>query len=160
MVVCDSLEKAKGLLKQHSNSPGLEFLVVLEDSLPAEEIEEAKKVGVKLMTLGDLEKLGAEQQHTELQPPKTTDLATICYTSGTTGTPKGVMLTHGNIIADGTTLDFFKNVDLCTDDVMMSFLPLAHMFERVVQSVVYAEGGRVGFFRLIFSFKNHLNITV
>jgi long-chain acyl-CoA synthetase len=56
------------------------------------------------------------------------------------------MLTHGNIIADGTTMDYFKNVELSIDDVMMSFLPLAHMFERVVQSVVYTEGGRVGFF--------------
>lgn len=60
---------------------------------------------------------------------------------------KGVMLTHGNIIADCTTLAYFKNVRLTTHDVMLSFLPLAHMFERVVQAVMYSEGGRVGFFR-------------
>jgi long-chain acyl-CoA synthetase len=56
------------------------------------------------------------------------------------------MLTHGNIIADCTTLKYFKHAKLTTADVMMSFLPLAHMFERVVQSVMYSEGGRVGFF--------------
>ena len=55
-------------------------------------------------------------------------LATICYTSGTSGRPKGVMLTHGNISA---------NVTACAslgiarpDDVFLSFLPLSHMFER------------------------------
>jgi long-chain acyl-CoA synthetase len=56
------------------------------------------------------------------------------------------MLTHGNIIADGTAFDYFRNIELTSEDIGMSFLPLAHMFERVVQSVVYTEGGRVGFF--------------
>lgn len=55
-------------------------------------------------------------------------LATICYTSGTSGRPKGVMLTHGNIIA---------NVRSCretgmarAEDLFLSILPLSHMFER------------------------------
>jgi long-chain acyl-CoA synthetase len=55
-------------------------------------------------------------------------LATICYTSGTSGRPKGVMLSHANIIA---------NVEQCratalgrADDVFLSILPLSHMFER------------------------------
>ncbi|KAL3074122.1 hypothetical protein niasHT_033330 [Heterodera trifolii] len=80
-------------------------------------------------------------------PPSPDDLATICYTSGTTGVPKGVMLTHGNIIADCTALGYFKNTQLNHHDVMFSFLPLAHMFERVMQTAVYCEGGSVGFFR-------------
>jgi long-chain acyl-CoA synthetase len=55
-------------------------------------------------------------------------LATICFTSGTSGRPKGVMLSHGNILA---------NVEQCrltgmarTDDLFLSILPLSHMFER------------------------------
>jgi long-chain acyl-CoA synthetase len=78
-------------------------------------------------------------------PPAT--LATICYTSGTSGRPKGVMLTHGNIIA---------NVEQCRatglaqrDDCFLSILPLSHMFERtggyylplaVGAKVVYGRG--------------------
>jgi len=146
LVVCDSLDKAKGLIKQRSNCPKLQFVVVMEDGVPKEEVEQAKSDGIKLLTLDELEKIGHAEPRIEHQPPKPEDLATISYTSGTTGTPKGVMLTHGNIIADGTTLDYFKNIDLCTTDVHFSFLPLSHMFERVVQSVVYTEGGRVGFF--------------
>jgi long-chain acyl-CoA synthetase len=63
-----------------------------------------------------------------VEPAETETLATICYTSGTGGRPKGVMLTHGNILA---------NVAGCRatgmgrpDDVFLSFLPLSHMFER------------------------------
>src|SRR5258708_39933533 len=55
-------------------------------------------------------------------------LATICFTSGTNGRPKGVMLSHGNILA---------NVEQCRqtnmarpDDLFLSILPLSHMFER------------------------------
>jgi long-chain acyl-CoA synthetase len=55
-------------------------------------------------------------------------LATICFTSGTSGRPKGVMLSHGNILA---------NVEQCrltgmarADDLFLSILPLSHMFER------------------------------
>lgn len=57
------------------------------------------------------------------------------------------MLTHANIIADCVTMKSFKHVKLSTDDVLISYLPLAHMFERNVQAVVYSKGARVGFSR-------------
>lgn len=55
-------------------------------------------------------------------------LATICYTSGTAGRPKGVMLTHGNILANVSACDRTRLAR--PDDVFLSFLPLSHMFER------------------------------
>lgn len=56
------------------------------------------------------------------------DLATIVYTSGTTGRPKGVMLSHDNIFINAYSAAIFECFD--TDDVFLSFLPLSHMFER------------------------------
>jgi long-chain acyl-CoA synthetase len=73
-------------------------------------------------------------------------LATICFTSGTAGRPKGVMLSHGNILA---------NVAGCRatgmarpDDVFLSFLPLSHMFERTGGYYLpLAIGAKVAFAR-------------
>src|SRR5690606_15502103 len=58
------------------------------------------------------------------------ELATIVYTSGTTGRPKGVMLSHRNILSN--VIACSKVVELTPQDVSVSFLPLSHMFERTV----------------------------
>ncbi|MBI5065628.1 long-chain fatty acid--CoA ligase [Candidatus Woesearchaeota archaeon] len=77
----------------------------------------------------------------------TSDISTLCYTSGTTGEPKGVMLTHANIMHN---LEGLKETNPFTsEDVHLSFLPLSHIFERTVghyyplycgANIVYSRG--------------------
>lgn len=81
------------------------------------------------MVRGLSEWLAAGTHVVELpEGPKEDDLAGIVYTSGTTGRPKGVMLTHGNIVSNvkATLKCVFPQVG----DIFLSFLPLSHTFER------------------------------
>lgn len=82
----------------------------------------------------------------DLQPDS---LATIVYTSGTTGRPKGVMLTHNNIISDVVGL-VIACPEIDGDDLFLSFLPLSHMFERTVgYYVAMAVGAQTTYARSV-----------
>ncbi|THG01588.1 hypothetical protein TEA_029768 [Camellia sinensis var. sinensis] len=80
-----------------------------------------------------------------LCPPKPEDVATICYTSGTTGTPKGVVLTHGNFIANAAGSSYA--IKFYSSDIYISYLPLAHIFERANQVLSAYYGVAVGFYQ-------------
>jgi len=76
------------------------------------------------------------------------DLATLVYTSGTTGRPKGVMLSHRNILFDVST--GLRSVAVFPGDRMLSFLPLSHMLERSIGYYLpIVAGGSVAFARSI-----------
>ena len=75
-------------------------------------------------------------------------LATIMYTSGTTGKPKGVMLSNSNILHNA--YDALEAFPVCLDDQMLSFLPLSHAFERTVgYYLAMMAGCRVAYARSI-----------
>ncbi len=69
------------------------------------------------------------------------DLASIVYTSGTTGIPKGVMLSHGNIVSNVSSC--MQAVPVYSSDTFLSFLPLSHMLERTVGYYLPILGGSI-----------------
>ncbi|MCU0470680.1 MAG: AMP-binding protein, partial [Arcicella sp.] len=82
----------------------------------------------------EVKDLAKGEDAVQLEPYKAAvspeDLLTLIYTSGTTGQPKGVMLTHNNIIANLDGLVEAKALDLAPEDKALSFLPLCHIYER------------------------------
>ena len=78
---------------------------------------------------------------------KKEDVCMICYTSGTTGVPKGAIITHGNMVAVSTAV--IKYIDtiggLDANDCHVSYLPMAHVFEHFVQCAVVYYGAHMGF---------------
>jgi long-chain acyl-CoA synthetase len=80
-----------------------------------------------IATAGDADVAEYRKRVAEISPSQ---LLTIIYTSGTTGEPKGVMLTHSNVSSN--VIDSLKDYDLSPSDVALSFLPLAHVYERTV----------------------------
>ena len=93
--------------------------------------------------------LPASAETLQVEPVDDYALATICYTSGTTGRPKGVMLSHHNILFNvGAVL---QQVQALPDDLFLSLLPLSHMLERTIgyylpmaagSTVVYVRSSR------------------
>ncbi|XP_076855442.1 long-chain-fatty-acid--CoA ligase 5 isoform X2 [Brachyhypopomus gauderio] len=148
-VLCDKQDKAETLLAncEKNLTPVLKTIIVM-DPFDAALTERASKSGVEVLLLKNLEALGKDNLQKPI-PPKPEDLSIVCFTSGTTGDPKGAMLSHENVVADAAS--FVKSFESVytplTTDVSISFLPLAHMFERIVQTVLYGAGGRVGFFQ-------------
>jgi long-chain acyl-CoA synthetase len=71
-------------------------------------------------------KFSIEKSSKDIKPD---DLLTLIYTSGTTGNPKGVMLSHDNLISN--VLAGQKHINFGPDDTFLSFLPLSHVFERM-----------------------------
>ena len=95
--------------------------------------------------MSEIEKLGRENRIPNV-PPKPTDVCTICYTSGTTGVPKGALITHQNLVSSlGGCLH--TGIAAHKDSRYLSYLPLAHVLERLMQISVLQEGGRIGFYQ-------------
>eukprot|EP00775_Hariotina_reticulata_P005555 gene5555-5792_t len=101
-------------------------------------------VSCRIVSLDQVESLGRRHPKAHV-PPRPSDVATICYTSGTTGTPKGAVLTHANLIADAAgTVELLD--EWLPGDKHISYLPLAHIYERNNMTTAVHLGGSVGFY--------------
>lgn len=121
------VENQKQLQKIQGNSD-LEKLIIFYpgDSLSKE--KEDMLTMEQLMSAG--EKHPLVNWEDGFQAITRDDLATIIHTSGTTGYPKGAMLTHGNILSNVEGVQFWV-LEARPDDIMLSHLPLSHIFERM-----------------------------
>ena len=104
----------------------------------------ASDLEVWIYSIQEVEALGASLGSPVYHVPSPSDVVTINYTSGTTGSPKGVILTHhAAVAATATALTIIPG---SSSDVYCSYLPLAHIYERVCEHGVLWCGGAIGYF--------------
>jgi len=136
-VVCSTHEQLNKIMELLPELPDLETLVVMALELPAGKAR-------PLLRFQDLLAEGAllEARRPEVRERSLTiqpgELLTLIYTSGTTGDPKGVMLSHGNIVSNLVGLEV---LDLKPGERILSILPLSHIFERTCGHYVMLHSG-------------------
>lgn len=87
--------------------------------------------------------VGPSEVRSRVADIRPTDLATILYTSGTTGEPKGVRLTHRNLTSN--LLSVCEAIGIDASDTVLSFLPLSHSFERIVDYAALHSGAAIAY---------------
>ncbi|XP_074530513.1 long-chain-fatty-acid--CoA ligase 1-like [Halichoeres trimaculatus] len=147
-VVCDVVDKVNLVLDCMKDREHSVKTIVLMETPSADLVSRGQEAGITILSMQEMEEIG-KANHCAPVPPQPEDMAVICFTSGTTGNPKGAMLTHRNVVSNCSA--FIKVTEvrcpMSHKDVHISFLPLAHMFERVVQGVMIMHGARIGFFQ-------------
>jgi long-chain acyl-CoA synthetase len=137
LVFCEDAGQLDKIDQIRGDLPALEHVVAFEDAREgASSLDELRALGAGLDRDAVRERVAAVGRD---------DLATIVYTSGTTGPPKGCMLTHGNLASD---------VEMCRErvafegeNVFYIFLPLAHVLTRLVQFLAIDVGAEVAYWQ-------------
>ncbi|OQR92922.1 Long-chain-fatty-acid--CoA ligase [Achlya hypogyna] len=151
-VVC-TRDEMPSLLARKPQVPSLKHIVLCDGpDLAAEDIASAAAVGLTLWTMAGLEATGRAHPLPGLPVSSGKDMAVLMYTSGTTGDPKGVQLSHENMLSaaigveerimQGKALETMNNFP-----IYFSYLPLPHVFEQLAQLAVVQYAGSVGFFQ-------------
>jgi long-chain acyl-CoA synthetase len=141
-------DRISNLLKISSKCPKLKYIVSFDDllaDLPISSVLKgwAEERGIKLISWSEIIKIGNDNmiQH---RPPKVDDICAICYTSGTTGNPKGAVYIHR--MGACAIKNFAESGIILNKDVVhLSYLPLAHCYEKTFIGLMCYYGAKIGF---------------
>ncbi|CAD8062385.1 unnamed protein product [Paramecium primaurelia] len=119
--------------------------LVLLDPLSEQQISDLKNKGYQLFKFEEVVENGKKSivQLAQVQP---SSIYTLCYTSGTTGNPKGAILSHGNFISAIASTQA-TDAGIASTDVHLSYLPLPHVMERLIILTMLFTGASIGFYR-------------
>jgi len=132
LVFCENAAQVEKIAQVRDGLPALEQVIVIDGAAPG-----ATPMAELLSRAADVDPAVVEERVAAVSPA---DVATLVYTSGTTGPPKGCMLTHSNLMsATGMYRGQLELEDV--HPVIYMFLPLAHVLARLVQCVVLDVGG-------------------
>ncbi|HEX5855426.1 MAG TPA: long-chain fatty acid--CoA ligase, partial [Thermoanaerobaculia bacterium] len=150
-IFVSSLEQLGKILTIRSKCPAIEYVVTIDASPPPEpgflSFGQAVDRGRPALDMSP----GAFEQRA--RRVRAEDVATIIYTSGTTGEPKGAMLTHSNFVSN--VLGACEVVPITGDATAMCFLPLSHVFERMLDYAYLYRGATIAYAESIEKLKDN-----
>jgi long-chain acyl-CoA synthetase len=149
-VVSNDLQLGK-VVKAAKNCGALELILVMNSSYTPH-----PESPIPIQTFDEILSLQNEIDiEAETTKAATNDVVTIIYTSGTTGEPKGVMLTHQNLVSnvEGALASL---PPIGPHDTFLSFLPLSHGFERTASNFIFYSGAAVAFAESIDSIAENM----
>ncbi|HUY12341.1 MAG TPA: long-chain fatty acid--CoA ligase [Terriglobia bacterium] len=140
-IILSTAQQLEKLMEVRPNLPDLRFVISMDQ--PAAEAKDVQDWRVVLSRGLDREPKpdGAFRERACRVKPE--DIASILYTSGTTGNPKGVVLTHANIVSN--VLACYGIIPFGQRDTSVSFLPLSHIFERMLDFYAFWQGVVIGY---------------
>ena len=110
--------------------------------------KDGEEVGIKVWTINEVAEEGRKHMTVDLTEdmPKGDDISMFCYTSGTTGDPKAAKLSHRNLMSCSNSILQVGGVTFSEEDTYISYLPLAHSFEKVLFTTAVTCGISMGFY--------------
>jgi long-chain acyl-CoA synthetase len=145
VVVTENSTQVRKILNIKSKLPDLKKIIYFT-ALNQAEIEKAKECSVELIDFNDILSRGKVFRlnnpgliEAEVDKGQKNDIAGIIFTSGTTGQPKGVMITHGNFITQLDELD--ERIYINPGERALCVLPVWHVFERLCEYVIMNQAG-------------------
>ncbi|XP_075521636.1 long chain acyl-CoA synthetase 8-like [Primulina tabacum] len=142
-VICDS-KQLKKLAAVSSSLKTISQVIYIDDEDTTSGSSASEDIGNwRKFYFSEVEKLGSNNPSRPSLPIKK-DIAVIMYTSGSTGLPKGVMMTHGNIVATAAAV-MTVIPGIGSKDVYLAYLPLAHVFELAAETVMLTAGASIGY---------------
>ena len=133
-------------LKKENKIHKLKNLIVIEKEDDEETCKELEQLGLNIYSWEEIVELGKTKgEKIILKRPTKDNICTINYTSGTTGYPKGVKLTHENIVI-GTDVGELIGLNATPNDLYLSFLPYAHIMETLIITYAFNHGVPIGIY--------------
>ena len=125
-------------------------VVIGDVSKHTDAVDTIKNSGLFVHSWEAFVKMGKDNGPVDISAPSAEDIACIMYTSGTSGTPKGVLISHRAIVSGvAGAIDMIEQtkIHVSENDSILSYMPLAHIFDRLLEDLALSIGASVGYWQ-------------